>query len=321
MKAIKIRGNGVSRRKMLSVAAAHLVFSCGILLSACGGGSGESGSDIPDAQLACGSLRGATRIVGGASCSANATAIVKLRFRTLAEEGYCTGTMITPTRALTAAHCVADLKELISGHVVVPGDLHASIVSADGSQTLAEANAITIFPRVGEDFTALVAQLASEGFDLDSSSSRFERRLQELLTSTGFRDVALVKFPSNLALPSMPISSHPVRPGQVAAIYGYGLTEPGGSVADLPNELGAGYIRTDNVGSYVFSAKFKDGAADTCNGDSGGPVILDGSLVGLTSLGLADCSPGERSVYAGLSNPEVAEFIRSEAPGVVFQAG
>lgn len=50
---------------------------------------------------------------------------------------------------------------------------------------------------------------------------------------------------------------------------------------------------------------------DACNGDSGGPLTQDGTVVGVVSWGSLVCENSQPGVYARLSNPELRDFIRS----------
>lgn len=40
-----------------------------------------------------------------------------------------------------------------------------------------------------------------------------------------------------------------------------------------------------------------NGTVGSCNGDSGGPLLVDGIQVGIVSFGVTDCSAGWPSVY------------------------
>lgn len=49
---------------------------------------------------------------------------------------------------------------------------------------------------------------------------------------------------------------------------------------------------------------------DTCFGDSGGPLAVDGKLVGVVSFGLG-CGDGKYpGVYTSISHPEIQSFIK-----------
>ncbi|XP_055633815.1 transmembrane protease serine 9-like [Toxorhynchites rutilus septentrionalis] len=49
---------------------------------------------------------------------------------------------------------------------------------------------------------------------------------------------------------------------------------------------------------------------DTCNGDSGGPLICDGYQIGIVSWGSPECAKEKPAVFTNVSDPEVRSFIR-----------
>lgn len=48
-------------------------------------------------------------------------------------------------------------------------------------------------------------------------------------------------------------------------------------------------------------AGFMEGKKDACVGDSGGPLALDGTLVGIVSYGFGCAVPGEPGVYTNVA--------------------
>jgi trypsin len=48
---------------------------------------------------------------------------------------------------------------------------------------------------------------------------------------------------------------------------------------------------------------------DTCLGDSGGPLTLNGIQIGIVSFGSPNCGVGIPSVYTRISAPSMREFI------------
>jgi secreted trypsin-like serine protease len=78
------------------------------LLAACGGGSGGGELVLPEASTLCGSLGVNPKIINGADCAQpERSSVVQLLFLNSAglTQG-CSGVMVTPTRVLTAAHCM-----------------------------------------------------------------------------------------------------------------------------------------------------------------------------------------------------------------------
>lgn len=58
------------------------------------------------------------------------------------------------------------------------------------------------------------------------------------------------------------------------------------------------YIRYKTKCSPFFLG---DGIVGSCNGDSGGPLLINGTQVGIVSFGASDCSAGMPSVYTRLT--------------------
>lgn len=80
------------------------------LITGCGGGGGESGSS---ADSGCSALRSALRIEGGEVCEINDSPVVRLVFQTARGVSNCSGTLISATSILTAAHCVAEASDIV----------------------------------------------------------------------------------------------------------------------------------------------------------------------------------------------------------------
>ncbi|XP_055610101.1 chymotrypsin-1-like [Uranotaenia lowii] len=52
---------------------------------------------------------------------------------------------------------------------------------------------------------------------------------------------------------------------------------------------------------------------DTCNGDSGGPLICNGYQIGIVSWGSAKCAIEMPAVFTNITNPAIRDFIREQA--------
>lgn len=49
---------------------------------------------------------------------------------------------------------------------------------------------------------------------------------------------------------------------------------------------------------------------DACNGDSGGPMVLNGIQIGIVSWGATECGISMPGVYTNITNPSIRLFIR-----------
>ncbi|KAH3769178.1 hypothetical protein DPMN_170426 [Dreissena polymorpha] len=126
-------------------------------------------------------------------------------------------------------------------------------------------------------------------------------------------DVAVLR----LAVNSVIGSGHPIslakpedgdRSGQTCSIMGWGLTESGSASSVLLETDGkilsssqcAGYWSTNYNHNVHICIDNKNSGA--CNGDSGGPMVCNNQLAGVTSWGMSGCNVTFPSVYTRISN-------------------
>jgi secreted trypsin-like serine protease len=142
-----------------------------------------------------------------------------------------------------------------------------------------------------------------------------DRKTKEL-----FDDVAILHLRRPVTIrPLAILASRSVEPGDLLAIFGYGLDETGQAGA-----LRGGFTAVDAVNSNIVSTVFQLPESDACSGDSGGPAMFlfqapDGSqvsaIVGTTSTGTsAHCLPGDVTAFINLQSPTVIAFILSQVP-------
>ena len=94
--------------KNLSAMNLTLIMVLGLLLTSCLGCGGGGGDD------ACSSAKISAKISGGESCSANDSPVVRVVINNGA--GSCSGTLISSTSVVTAAHCVKGARTLDVEH-------------------------------------------------------------------------------------------------------------------------------------------------------------------------------------------------------------
>ncbi|RLN90063.1 hypothetical protein BBJ28_00015243 [Nothophytophthora sp. Chile5] len=205
------------------------------------------------------------RIYGGSEADASLYPyIVSLR----EEAGgttYCGGTLISSQYILTAGHCVKT-----DGTT-----MYASVGSAYGSGT-AEGEQI----KVAEGYVHPMYNKSAHLYDV------------------GMLKLETAASESTLALCAADGSDETV--GTVATVRGWGLTE-NGSESETLQEVNVAIISNADC-NKEYDDRITDGmicagdgnGKDSCNGDSGGPLMANDVLVGLVSWG------GECGVNAGV---------------------
>ncbi|MFM1846607.1 MAG: hypothetical protein RL417_81 [Pseudomonadota bacterium] len=140
-----------------------------------------------------------------------------------------------------------------------------------------------------------------------------------------FNDVAVLEFPRALNLPTLPVVvNRKVTSDDIVAIYGFGFDESGDFGALKSGEMDVADVTPNHIVSVFGSA-----GSNTCNGDSGGPAILQfiddngqttTGVVGVTSTGTNEgCTEGDISLFANLQEEPIVSFLRSRVPGIALE--
>lgn len=175
----------------------------------------------------------------------------------------CTGTLIAPSAVLTAAHCLA----------FDPVGVVAVVFPAEATRADYVASAFLAHPRF---------------------------RLARFAVA----DIAIVLLASSVAdVAPVPLAQRSPRPGTTGAIVGFG--EDGSGRVGLKQ---VGTVRLRRCPRVVRTGSGKvrlakslcwrpgDQLSDTCSGDSGGPLLVNGAVAGVTSGGIgATACPGQLS--------------------------
>lgn len=155
-----------------------------LTLSACGGGGGGKDT-LPSAAELCNSAGAQPKILDGANCAnPSQSPVVQLVMVQGGGTFACSGVMLTPTRVLTAAHCVPDGTQSVA----------AAVYDASGAAQLVGAQSWVRHPGYSE---------GPLGF---------------------FNDAAVVTLGAAMPNPTMPLLvSSPSRKGNGVYIAGWGL--------------------------------------------------------------------------------------------------
>ncbi|WP_298181006.1 serine protease [Saccharomonospora sp.] len=186
-------------------------------------------------------------------------------------EQYCGGTVISPDRVLTAAHCALAVRE-------------------------ADLSVVVGRERIDSD----------EGEEVGVSDVWVAPEYKDPLSGG---DIAVLTLSERVSVPAarLPDSADSglYEAGTMATVIGWGRLYENGPkpgdlrAADVPvvsDDACEDAFRSFDAETMVC-AGYSEGGIDACQGDSGGPLLVDGTVIGIVSWGDGCAEAGKPGVY------------------------
>ena len=222
----------------------------------------------------------------------------------------CTGTLIAPQWVMTAGHCGSATGSLSQGVVPTP----------------------IAWPPQAYEVVLNSARADGRGGETHSVSDVLVDS-DYIVTNGSGNDVTLMKLDEPSKVAPMKIAAVGERskwnPGVLATIVGFGATSSDGSqmpermqFAQVPIVGDGDCAKAYGDGSFdattMVCAGYPQGGTDTCEGDSGGPLLapVRGGfhLAGATSFGEGCAEAGKPGVYARVAEGPIREWLKSVVP-------
>lgn len=207
----------------------------------------------------------------------------------------CGASIVTSKVLVTAAHCVY-------GGTASTFKVRVGTLTYASGGTLVQVASFTIMPKYS------------------SSTSDYDVAVLKLSTA--------LTFGSTISGISLVGSGADPAAGLVTTTMGWGLTTDGGSVSSVLREVDVPVIArttcqsnypSESITTRMFCAGYSSGGKDSCNGDSGGPIInkTSGILLGAVSWGYGCAVAGSPGVYTSFADTELNTWLTTQINSTV----
>lgn len=262
------------------------------LFGTCGGYDDGGSSTQFQGAPACQAIGYQTteKVANGQACpitsSADTSSVVKLTMRKGNLSGVCTGTVVSPTTVLTAAHCLYGGVSSIE-----------IVTTVKGKQQTTAARSYVIHPKWGVENNVMFNDIAVV---------KAARRLSAPVTP-----ILLSRSPAET---------------EDSLVAGYGQTENDGPAQAnvyagraIIDDVSDNHIYIDYTPSQAHPCKGDSGGALFVANGNGiaitGVVSQSDPNVDIEDI----CEPGDRTLYTNVRDPSVEAFIRANVPDATFQ--
>ncbi|MFN2496185.1 MAG: trypsin-like serine protease [Pseudonocardiaceae bacterium] len=232
-------------------------------------------------------------IVGGESSSTAEYPWVVALTTSTSESAYCGGALAAPDRVVTAAHCISGYSPASVRVIVGRTDLRSD---------------------TGEERRVLRAWVHP---DYRSPTEGADVAVLFLDRAVPYRPVPLEADPD--AYPA----------GRPATVLGWGYTSEGGPSSPVLRSAEVALVADSDCAATfrqfdpkaMVCADAPRGETDACYGDSGGPMIADGRLIGIISWGSGCARAGTPGVYVRVASYAAAVSEQLAEPAGPEQLG